>query len=107
MISDGLLAGRWPMDEIKAAIPRIRVNGTPICDVQNTFQLDEALGGLFCDLRDTTSDFGTPATPCDAVSVGLGFTAEAAQLGAAIKESTSTSACPEYSCAELAAKAKE
>ena len=22
MISDGLLAGRWPMDEIKAAIPR-------------------------------------------------------------------------------------
>lgn len=106
-LSDGLLAGRWPMEEIKTTIPRIRVGGTPICNVPSPLPLEEALGGIFCDLRDTTSDFATPASPCDAVSVGLAFTAETALLGPGRKESSGNSSCPEYSCAELKARAND
>jgi len=47
-----------------------------------------------CKYADIRSDISGPTAPCDAISFGMGFVAEQAQIGAIYPAMTSTNMCP-------------
>ena len=82
---NGVLTGRWRVADIFGILPTVEDGGTPICK-------DNALFGpvksLLCNYPDITSSVVGAAAPCDALSFGMGFEAEAAQLGFVIEAGT-------------------
>ena len=77
-LRDGTLAGRWPLSEVFETLGKLGSNGMPICTDDSTYQL---IRDAVCAKRDITAGLGGPTAPCDAVSFGMDFEAEPAQLG--------------------------
>ncbi len=80
VLEDGLVAGRWPLQNILSQISRTRdpVFDLPICTDSPVYpQIKKQI----CSFADVCSGVGTPTTPCDAVSAGLRFSTAPAKLG--------------------------
>ena len=78
-LRDGILAGRVSESDLFYAVSSYRDdNGAPLCT-------DSPLYGvardIVCNGRDILSGLGGPSTPCDAVSMAIGFEADPALLG--------------------------
>jgi hypothetical protein len=91
-IRNGVLTGRWRVADIFAILPTIENNNEPICKDSDLFG---PVKSILCNYPDITGSVAGAAAPCDALSFGMGFDAEAATLGAPVPgggESTNT--CP-------------
>ncbi len=76
-LDDGVLAGRWAARDAFLAVSGLGSGGT-LCTDDSLYQ---TLKQAVCDAQDITSQISGPTAPCDAVSFGMGFNAEPAQLG--------------------------
>lgn len=92
-IADGTIAGRWYEPDIFAALSSYRDNkGKPICtDLGFTYSVAK---GQICNGLDILKDLsGAKSLPCDSLSVGIGFHADAAKLGAVTPLPMATPGC--------------
>lgn len=78
-LRNGIIAGRWRNVDVFTMLSALRDgNGSPICQGQLIYN---TLKGKICGHTDIRSALGSPTDPCDAISVGIGFEADPAQLG--------------------------
>lgn len=94
IMTGGILAARWKIDDVFKALSTYRDgNGKPFCtDLAFAYQTAKT---TLCNGRDILTDpTGAKSLPCDALSIGLGFTAHAARLGALSPPPTLTPGCP-------------
>lgn len=93
-LTGGIIAARWKIDDVFAALSTYRDGkGEPFC-TDLVFAYDTAKKTL-CNGRDILADSAGPRSqPCDALSIGVGFTAHAAQLGAVSPPPMPTPGCP-------------
>jgi hypothetical protein len=79
-LNDGVLAGRWRTSDVFASLGWLQTAGGVLCTTNPYFPTAKA---AVCQAADLLSNAADPASvPCDSVSLGMGFTAFAAQLGA-------------------------
>ena len=82
----GTIAGRWPTSQILSTLATIPTEGGFLCgsDTPNALSYG-IIKEVVCAAADiatvSTEDNSTPLAPCDAISVGMQFTAVPAQLG--------------------------
>jgi len=76
-VDDGTLAGRWASRDAFVAVSSLGSGGT-LCTDDTLYQ---TLKQAVCDAQDITSQISGPTAPCNAVSFGMAFSAEPAQLG--------------------------
>lgn len=80
-IQDGTLAGRWKTTDALAALPLIKAFDASFCTTSPGYNV---VKGQICSAVDLSSTGVAPTRACDAISVGLAFTAlpaKAAPLG--------------------------
>lgn len=77
-LREGVLAGRWALTEVFATMSSLGSDGTALCTDDTSYQL---IRDAVCAKRDITAQISGPTAPCDAVSFGMAFEAEPAQLG--------------------------
>lgn len=92
-LTKGVLAGRWALSDVFRAFSGLRIAGKPLCTDDVT--LYGAGKAALCTGADIRAD-GTSAKslPCDALSFGIGFTADPAQIGAPVPEQQPEGGCP-------------
>jgi len=81
-LTNGLLVGRWKLEDFFAAVRTMTSGGDPLCTDSNVYQM---LKTAVCTFPDIHSELSPPTDPCDAISFGMGFEAEPAQLGFVFK----------------------
>ncbi|MFT3769465.1 MAG: hypothetical protein QM820_28845 [Minicystis sp.] len=93
-LSEGVLAARWKSSDLFQALSTYRDgDGKPICT-------DLGLGyasakSAFCSGLDILADpSGAKTLPCDALSIGIGFTAQEAKIGVVDEPPMTTPGCP-------------
>jgi hypothetical protein len=93
-LTGGVLAARWAQQDIFAALSSYRDgNNLPICtDAMPTYGL--AKGAICKGLDILTDGSGAASQPCDALSIGFGFTAQQAQLGGIVPPPMPSPGCP-------------
>lgn len=75
----GIIAGRWRNADVFPMLSALRDGtGAPICQGQLLY---DTLKDKICSNTDIRSTLGSPTDPCDALSMGIGFEADPAQLG--------------------------
>lgn len=90
-IDDGLLVGRWQVVEVMKAVVAMLSDGEVVCTDHLLYEpIEEAV----CNHLDIASQLGGPTTPCDAISVAIGFEAEQALLGSVYVTSGVPGGCP-------------
>jgi hypothetical protein len=77
---DGTLTGKWPAADIFSSLDDFRAEGVPVCTNDVSFFF---LKTALCNGLDINAGAPNPAEPCDAISFGISFEAEPAQLGSA------------------------
>ncbi len=79
-LQGGVIAARWSLKNVFQALSSYRDNnGLPICSNSSSYAIAK---GVICNDADILVDGTQPkSAPCDALSVGLGFTADPANLG--------------------------
>jgi hypothetical protein len=90
----GVIAARWALTDVFKAIGSYRDNnGAPICTSQvPTYTIAKQ---AICQDADILVDGTQPkSAPCDALSIGLGFTADPAVLGAVVDAGALSPGCP-------------
>ncbi len=92
-LREGVLSARLPTSAIFDSLDDFRDgNGDPLCT-------DNAIFGIardtVCESADIFSGTGTPTSPCDSISLGVGFDADPAMLGQVVDLSGQTPGCPE------------
>lgn len=92
-VSDGVIAGRWRLSDLFKDISSYRnEKGIPICTTDFVWGTAK---GVICDAPDILADVGGATLPCDALSLGFGFTADPAQIAATPKpDPMDTNPCP-------------
>jgi hypothetical protein len=94
-IAGGILDGRWDASALLASLAYVhdpQNTNAYLCPSTNSYM---GLKGLLCPALDITTGGAAPHTQtCDAISLGLGFTAEAAVFGNKTMSSTTTT-CPD------------
>jgi hypothetical protein len=93
-LQNGTLAARWALTDVFKAIGSYRDNnGKPICTDQiASYTLAKQ---AICQDADILVDGTQPkSAPCDALSVGIGFTADPAVLGTVVDAGALTPGCP-------------
>jgi hypothetical protein len=85
-LSSGTIAGRWPTSKMLGTLATIPAGGGFLCGTDPTNRVNyQILKAGICGSADITqlqvNDNQTPLAPCDAISVGMQFTAAPAQLG--------------------------
>jgi hypothetical protein len=89
--TDGLILGRWKLSDAFASVASYRDESSmPICTT-NTFY--PTIKTLICQSADILAGQGTPASPCDAMSFGVGFTADPAKLGSVTQPPAPSPGC--------------
>lgn len=89
----GIIAGRWRNSDVFTMLSALRDgSGSPICQGQLLYN---TLKGKICGNTDIRSELGSPTDPCDAVSMGIGFEADPAQLGTVEEPPTPLPGCPD------------
>src|SRR5205807_960876 len=92
-IRDGVLAARWALADIFASLSSYRdSNGAPICKGTVAYNFGKS---TICGSADILSTTGGPSDPCDALSFGIGFTADPARIGAALTPTKPAISCPD------------
>ena len=90
-IENGVLAGRWQVKNVMAAVAAMLSDGELVCTDHPFYRpIEEAV----CGHVDIASTLGGPTTPCDALSAALGFGAEQAQLGSVYITPGVPAGCP-------------
>jgi hypothetical protein len=90
-LSNGLLVGRWGLVDALSIAPRFRVDGEPICTDHTVYPL---LKNAVCSVADITAGVSGPSAECDAMSFGVAFEAEQAQLGTVVETPPEQYPCP-------------
>jgi len=90
LLEEGVVAGRWPVEELRLAFVALAANGVSLC---SDSPLYENLRNAVCNYPDIASALSGPTTPCDAVSFGLSFAAAPALLGSIWEHVTPPSMC--------------
>lgn len=93
-IQSGVIAGRWALTDVFKAVSSYRDNmGKPLCTDQGlTYTLAK---NAICDDADILVDGTQPkSAPCDALSIAVGFTADAAHLGPVSDAGIDSPGCP-------------
>jgi hypothetical protein len=91
VLRDGILAAVWPTDGIFESLDGFRDGeGEPICT-------NDALFGLardaVCETADMFDGVATPTSPCNAISVGIGFAADPAVVGEVVESPEPSEGC--------------
>jgi hypothetical protein len=91
-IKNGVIAARWSSADIFKALSSYRDNnGNPICTTQPTYSIAK---GVICNDLDINVDGTQPkSAPCNALSIGIGFTADPAGLGGIADAGAITDGC--------------
>ncbi len=94
-ITKGVIAARWSEKEVFASLASFRgPMGTMLCN-DGGFVYNSVRANV-CSNRDILSDsIQAAATPCDALSLGIGFEADPAMLGDVKMAADPAGACPE------------
>jgi hypothetical protein len=93
-LKTGVIAARWALADVFKDIASYRDNnGAPICTSQTvTYTIAKQ---AICQDADILVDGTQPkSAPCDALSIGLGFTADPAVLGNIVDAGALTDGCP-------------
>ena len=81
-LKNGSLAGRWRNDRMLSAFKVFKYTGTFMCTSKNlAFPVFKDAACKYIDIM-RTSSLDSQGQACDAISWGIGFTAEPARLGA-------------------------
>lgn len=88
-LTEGLLAGRWPLADVFASLSWLDIGNQPLCT-------DIVVYGLTKDLVCSHSDVGGGGTsaPCDALSFGMAFEAHPARIGIVVAGDQAPDGCP-------------
>ena len=91
----GTIAGRWPTTRILSTLATIPEDGGFLCGNDSfTYNVIKSVVCLNADIsKDTSGDNNAPLAPCDAISVGMQFTAVPAQLGEVFAVPPAPSGC--------------
>jgi len=93
-ITGGVVAARWKSADIFGALGSYRDgNGKPVC-TDSVLAYSTAKSAVCGGLDILADPSGAKTEPCDALSIGLGFTAEEAKLGAVDPQGTASPGCP-------------
>ena len=95
-LEDGQIAGRWPVQDLVAQLsqfpdPLDASLTLPLCTRSLSYPL---FRDIVCKFVDIHTQFASPATPCDALSIGVAFTASPARLGNVFELQPRTPGCP-------------
>lgn len=91
LMNDGLLVGRWRIDDLLVTLSTVSSGGEPICTDHPLYQLVKK---AVCGYPDITSVLGGPTTPCDALSFAMAFDAQSAHLGSIVEQTSEEFECP-------------
>lgn len=93
-LTGGVIAARWAEQDIFAALGTYRDGkNLPIC-TDSTLAYGTAKTAICKGLDILTDASGASSQPCDALSLGFGFTAQQAQLGAIAPPPIPSPGCP-------------
>jgi hypothetical protein len=97
-LSGGTIAGRWPTSQILSTLATIPEEGGFLCGSDPAYKLNyNIVKGVVCQVADIakvqSEDNTTPLAPCDAISVGMEFTAVPAQVGPILGVPPAPSGC--------------
>lgn len=91
-LRDGQIVGRWNAGDILTAVQSLRILGGTVCPGSMAYSLVKSQICQYADIMtDPTKDM-TGAT-CDALSLGMGYTADPAILGPIVPGTTHPSLC--------------
>ncbi len=90
--ANGLITGRWNVSDMLAAFQDITVSSASVCPGSTYYEL---LKGEACQYADIMTDPTQDQTglTCDALSLGIGFTADPALLGSIVATPVHISNC--------------
>ncbi|MBI4705782.1 MAG: hypothetical protein HY744_32210 [Deltaproteobacteria bacterium] len=90
-LRNGVLAGRWRLQDAFITASNVVGEDGGLCVGDFAY---ETLRNLMCRYADILTGVGGPTTPCDAVSFGMAFESEPAQLGPLYWYPPKSSECP-------------
>jgi hypothetical protein len=91
-LTSGTLAARWTLADVFQLFSSLRYQGAAICT--DSFVYGPAKTAV-CQGADILADGTSPKSlPCDAISFGMGFTADPAKLGALVPAPVPDGGCP-------------
>ena len=92
-LADGVLAARWSLADLFSDIASYRDPAVaPFCTSSPIYQI--AKESICNDADIHVDDSEPPSTPCDAISFGLGFTADPAKIGPVEDAGPPVDGCP-------------
>jgi len=89
-LKDGRLVGRWPSQDVLGALAAVADEDGALCTEDGAYGLLKAAVCNHVDIATSPS----PTALCDAISFGIAFEAEPAQLGVVYEGSGPTTTCP-------------
>jgi hypothetical protein len=90
-LRDGVLTGRWRLSDFFATLNRFTSGGEPLCTDSAIYAL---VKNAVCKFPDIAAEID-PNTPCDALSFGMSFSADPAQIGAVnVNPASNQGLCP-------------
>ena len=91
-LASGTIAGRWNVSDLLQSLQTVQYNAQPVCPGGGTYAF---VKGEICQYADIMTDPTADQTgaTCDALSVGFGFTADPALLGAVVAASVHPDYC--------------
>ncbi len=91
-VGDGQMAGRWNVSDLLTSIQNVYVGTTPLCRGSSLYSLVQGEACQYADIMtDPTQDL--MGKTCDALSLGIGFTADPALMGSVVTPSQAAPPC--------------
>ncbi|MBI5538199.1 MAG: hypothetical protein HY898_36090 [Deltaproteobacteria bacterium] len=91
-LHEGNIAAVWTLEDIFSQLGYLTISGISMCaDPKN--QIYQAVKSMICKHTDIYRSRGTPTTACDSLSLGIGFDAVPAKLGALTPVTGKTMTC--------------
>lgn len=92
-LRDGVIAAVWPADSVFESLDGFRDgSGDPLCTNDPLFPIAR---NQVCEAVDIFNGLATPTSPCNAISVGIGFSADQAMLGEVADSLQPSAGCDE------------
>jgi hypothetical protein len=91
-LTNGQMAGRWNVGDLLSAVQAVTVSGSDLCPGSGYYTLIKGEACQYSDIMTDPTLDRTGAT-CDALSLGIGFTADPALIGAIVPSPVHTSPC--------------
>jgi hypothetical protein len=90
-LHEGVLAGRWKVADFFAMLGSLVADDQALCTDNLVYAM---VKNTLCEYPDVASGQVGPTTPCDALSLGMGFEAEPARLGPVWWPPSDLAPCP-------------